>query len=469
MSRIFFGTDGWRARLDDEIHPASVAAVAQAFAAYALKESAGKPKVAVGYDTRRCSRDFAELFARVLSGNGIDVILSDKVVPTPVLSYTVVDRKCFAGVMITASHNPPCYNGIKFKAAYGGPFSLEQTRAVEALLNASEPVVSESAPAAEDLLPAYVAHVESRIDFGRIRQAGLRVLADSMGGAGGTLIADILAKNGCPAETVYGNPAEDFHGRLPEPVGLTLAPLGEALRAGSYALGVATDGDADRLGVCLETGDFLSAQTTILLLVDYLKRVRREPGAIVHTSSVTGLLRKHFLSPDTPVYDVQVGFKYITDIMVRERVCFGGEESGGFGYAMHLPERDGIFSALLFLEMLSVSGCRTLSEYVAERESRLGKVHYARIDAHCDRPDRGELLPRLHEKKIPAVAGFRVVSEQTFLSSRGVVNGIKYVLEGDCRWLLLRASETEPILRYYAEGQDDGEVRALLSAAPALL
>ena len=469
MSRIFFGTDGWRARIDEDIHLQSVAVVAQAFAAYVLRESAGKPRVAVGYDTRRCSRDFAEMFARVLSGNGIDVILSDKVVPTPVLSYTVVDRQCFAGVMITASHNPPCYNGIKFKAAYGGPFSLEQTRAVEALLNVLEPIVSESVPASEDLLPSYVAHVESCIDFGVIRHAGLRVLADSMGGAGGTLIADILAKNGCSGETVYGKPSEDFYGRLPEPISSNLKPLGEALRAGSYALGVATDGDADRLGVCLETGDFLSAQTTILLLVDYLKRVRHEPGAIVHTSSVTGLLRKHFLSPDTPVYDVQVGFKYITDIMVRERVCFGGEESGGFGYAMHLPERDGIFSALLFLEMLSESGCKTLSDYVAERESWLGKVHYARIDTRCDRPDRVELLPRLHEKKVLSVAGFRVVSEQTFLSSRGVVNGIKYVLEGDCRWLLLRASETEPILRFYAEGQDDDEVRTLLSAGPALL
>jgi phosphomannomutase len=468
MSKIFFGTDGWRARIDEEIHPESVAAVAQAFAAYVLKEAAAKPKVAVGYDTRRRSRDFAELFARVLSGNGIDVILSDRVVPTPVLSYTVVDRECFAGVMITASHNPPCYNGIKFKAAYGGPFSLEQTRAVEALLYTSETVVSESVPASEDLLPPYVAHIESRIDFGSIRYAGLRVLADSMGGAGGTLIADILAKNGCTADTIYGKPAEDFYGRLPEPVASNLNPLGEALHAGSYALGVATDGDADRLGVCLETGDFLSAQTTILLLVDYLKRVRHEPGAIVHTSSVTGLLRKHFLSPDTPVYDVQVGFKYITDIMVRERVCFGGEESGGFGYAMHLPERDGIFSALLFLEMLSVSGCRTLSAYVTERESRLGRVHYARIDTHCDRPDRENLLPRLHGKKVPSVAGFRVISEQTFLSSRGIVNGIKYVLEGDCRWLLIRASETEPILRYYAEGQDDEEVRSLLSAGPAL-
>ena len=330
---IFFGTDGWRALLDKEINTTSVAVVAQAFAEYVLQEGGESPSVAVGYDSRRCSGEFAAVFARVLAGNGIEVLLSDRIVPTPVLSFTVTDRHCFAGVMVTASHNPPRYNGIKFKAAYGGPFSLDQTKAVEALLYRTEPVFSPESPKTVDLIPAYVAHVESRIDFAAIRKAGVRPLVDSMGGAGGTLLQEILEKNGCPADTVYGSPSEDFSGRLPEPIASNLSPLGEALVSapGVYAIGLATDGDADRLGVCLETGPFLSAQTTILLLVDYLKRVRRLPGAIVHTSSVTGLLRKHFLSPETPVYDVQVGFKYITDIMVRETVCFGGEESGGFG------------------------------------------------------------------------------------------------------------------------------------------
>ncbi len=362
---IFFGTDGWRALLDKEINEESVVIVAQAFADYVLQEGGGSPSVAVGYDSRRCSREFATVFARVLSGNGIEVLLSDRIVPTPVLSFTVTDRHCFAGVMVTASHNPPRYNGIKFKAAYGGPFSLDQTKAVEGFLYRTEPFLTAEPPEAVNFLPAYVAHVETLINFAAIRAAGIRPLVDSMGGAGGTLLERILEKNGCPADTVYGSPSEDFYGRLPEPIAANLTPLSETLAAGGkpYAMGLATDGDADRLGVCLETRSFLSAQTTILLLVDYLKRVRRLPGANVHTSSVTGLLRKHFLSPETPVFDVQVGFKYITDIMVRETVCFGGEESGGFGYAMHLPERDGICSGLLFLEMLSVSGLKTLSAY----------------------------------------------------------------------------------------------------------
>ena len=467
--KIFFGTDGWRARIGEEINSESVSIVAQAFAEYVKARSNGNLNVAVGYDSRRFSREFAHIFARILTGNGISVILSCDIVPTPVLSYTVLTRGCFAGVMITASHNPPCYNGIKFKASYGGPFSLEQTREVESLLYQHDPLVSAEEPPVFDMLPEYIAHVESLIDFGAIRKAGLRLLADSMGGAGGTLTERILRKNGCKAETIFGTPSADFHSRLPEPVACNLEPLGKALKEGDYALGVATDGDADRLGVCLETGEFLSAQTTILLIVDYLKRVRHQEGSIVHTSSVTGLLRKHFLSADTPVHDVQVGFKYITDIMVREKVCFGGEESGGFGYAMHIPERDGIFSALLFLEMLSVSGCSTLSEYVSERVAELGSVHYARIDSHCDLPGREELLPRLYRKGLDGVAGFKVAGVQTFLSSRGIINGIKYILEGDCRWLLIRASETENIVRYYAEGQTDGEVALLLEAGPRLV
>ena len=469
MAEIFFGTDGWRALLDKEIHPGTVAIVAQAFADYVLQEAGDGARVAIGYDSRRCSREFASIFARILAGNGLKPLLSDRIVPTPVLSFTVIDQTCFAGVMITASHNPPRYNGIKFKAAYGGPFSLEETRKVEALLHRREPVFAVEMPEAVNLLPRYISRMEALIDFAAIRRAGLVPLYDAMGGAGGMLLEEILSRNGCGCETIFGQPSEEFYGRLPEPLGANLQPLGAALRAGHYALGVATDGDADRLGVCLETGEFLSAQTTILLLVDYLKRVRRLPGAIVHTSSVTGLLRKHFRTPDTPIYDVQVGFKYITDIMVREPVCFGGEESGGFGYGIHLPERDGIFSALLFLEMLSVSGFTTLSAYVADRVKTLGEAHYARIDTPCDRPDRTQLLPRLHRQGLRMLAGFKVTEEQTFLSSRGVINGIKYVLEGDCRWLLIRASETEPLVRFYAEGQDDGEVQTLLATSGQIL
>jgi len=463
MTGIFFGTDGWRALLDSEINPESVAVVAQAFTEYVTKEAGKGACVAVAYDTRRCSGEFAEIFSRVLIAGGMEVLLASDITPTPVLSYTVVDRKCFAGVMITASHNPSVYNGIKFKASYGGPFCLEQTRGVEELLHAHEPSFFRGSLPLYDMLPAYKAHIDPLIDWEAIRKASLPLLVDSMGGAGKTLIQEILSEHGMVSvKTICGQPSEDFYGRLAEPIAKNLGSASDELRRGNYALCVATDGDADRLGVVLDTGEFLSAQTTILLLVDYLKRVRHQKGGIVHTSSVTAKLREHFLSGNTPVFDVQVGFKYITDVMVREEICFGGEESGGFGYGMHIPERDGIFSGLLFLEMLSVSGFGNLSSYACSREKDLGEIHYDRIDAPCSRPDRVQILPSLFASNLGSIAGIPVCGVQHFCSSRGIINGLKYVLQGDCRWLLVRASETEPLLRFYSEGQSPEEVQAFL-------
>ncbi|MBP3482855.1 MAG: phosphoglucomutase [Alistipes sp.] len=468
---IFFGTDGWRALLDSEINAESVAVVAQAFADY-INSSCGNDspvRVAVSYDTRRNSHLFASIFAEVLSGNGITALLSDRVTPTPVLSFATRTMGCAAGVMITASHNPPSYNGIKFKSPLGGPFSLEQTRAVEKFLGASQIVRSDANVAETDFMSDYTAQIERLIDFGAIRRSGLAVLIDSMGGAGLTLTQELLRKHGCKADTIFGEPSETFHGRLAEPIEKNLRPLSEALRGGGYAFGAATDGDADRLGVCLDTGEWLSAQNTILLIVDYLKRVKRAEGGIVKTSSVSDKIRVAFESPQTPVYDVQVGFKYIADIMYEHEIAFGGEESGGFGYGMHIPERDGIFSSLLMLEMLAVSPYRKLSEYLADRRRELGEICYDRIDMHYDREDKNDLLPWLCEDRPASLSGFAVRDIKTFLSSRGIVNGVKMIFEGDCRWLLIRSSETENIIRFYAEGQDDAEVASLLAEGGKLL
>lgn len=478
---IFFGTDGWRALLDSQINGESVAVVAQAFSDYINSEPDNAndnaaddakdcvKRVAVSYDTRRNSRLFAEIFAEVLSGNGIEALLSDKVTPTPVLSFATAHLGCSAGVMITASHNPPVYNGIKFKSSLGGPFSLEQTRKVEGYLGKSPVVRSSGLVALTDILPDYVRQIESLIDFEAIRKSGIKVLIDSMGGAGLKLTQTLLHRNGCDADTIFGDASETFNGRLAEPIAKNLQPLCDALAGGGYALGVATDGDADRLGVCLDTAQWLSAQETILLIADYLKRVRKQEGALVKTSSVSDKIRVAFETPSTPVYDVQVGFKYIADIMYAHKVAFGGEESGGFGYGMHIPERDGIFSSLLMMEMIAVSPYRRLSEYLAERRSVLGEIHYDRIDMGYDREDKNSLLPWLCGCPPEKVASFRIREIKTFLSSRGVINGAKLIFEGDCRWLLVRSSETENIIRFYAEGQSDAEVAGMLSAGCELL
>ncbi len=511
---IFFGTDGWRALLESEMNFENVAKVAQAFADYMNSE--GGTKVAISYDTRRYSPEFAELFAEVLSGNGIEVLLSDKVTPTPVLSFTTLEQGCDAGVMVTASHNPPQYNGIKFKCSKGGPFSLEQTRKVEAFLGANPIRKSSGHITVIDMLPAYIARIEQLIDFEAIRSSGISVLVDSMGGAGMRLTESLLKKHGCKVDTIFGESSKDFCGRLAEPIEKNLGPLMEALKQGDWSLGVATDGDADRLGLCMDGGRWLSAQKTILILVDYLKRVRKLPGDIVKTSSVTDLVRVDFESDRVKVFDVQVGFKYIADLMYERQIAFGGEESGGFGYGLHIPERDGIFSSLLAAEMLAVSGFRRLSEYIEERTAVLGDVHYDRIDFHYDGADRLSLLPRLCESiggyaeeaqatlldtaeeaqalnpvetegkpqtlnatqtTIPTetadvkniLCGFQIKELKTFRSSRGIVNGVKMIFGGNCRWLLMRASETENMIRFYAEGQTEAEVSSLLSNGKTLL
>lgn len=465
---IFFGTDGWRAYLDSHINDTTVAVVAQAFSDH-INQLDNNPKVAVAFDTRRCSQRFAKIFSEVLSGNGINVLLSDKVVPTPVLSFTTRNTGCAAGVMITASHNPPVYNGIKFKSDLGGPFSSEETKAVEQLLYKSEIKQSGTNISIINMMPEYIEHTESLIDFTAIREAAIPLLIDSMGGAGQTVLQELLHKHGCGATTIFGDASETFHGRLAEPIEQNLAPLMYELGQRDFAFGVATDGDADRVGVCLDNGQWLSAQNTILLLVDYLKRVKKESGGIIKTSSVSDKIRCFFENEDVRVHEVQVGFKYIADIMVKEQIAFGGEESGGFGFGMHIPERDGIFSSLILLEMLAVSKFRKLSDYLSDRQQAMGNIFYDRIDMHYDKPDKNNLLPWVFESEIQNIGQFRITKTVSFLSSRGIINGIKFIFDGDCRWLLIRSSETEDIIRYYAEGQSLIEVKRLLSLGQDLL
>ncbi len=464
---IIFGTDGWRALLESEINGHTVAVVAQALADHARTRSLS-PAVAVGYDGRRDSRLFAERFASVLAGNGITVHLADTIVPTPALSWFVHAHTLDIGVMITASHNPPEYNGIKFKASYGGPFTTEETHLVEALLGRNPVRTSAEGVRTADMIGPYKQQLRSFVSLPRIARSGITAAIDSMSGAGARLLEELLAEEGIQSKTIFGTPDTQFSGRLPEPIEKNLHPLQEMLRNGSFSIGVATDGDADRLGVLLENGDWLSSQETIVLLADYLKNVKKIPGDLIKTSSVTGLLEAHFASPECRVHDVQVGFKYICETMLTADAAFGAEESGGYGFKGHIPERDGILSALLMMEMLAVSPHRTLSAYVRERRERFGEIFYDRIDHPYHAADRTERLPALEQDRPKSIAGLAVTKVQSFRSSRGIVNGLKFILEGNARWLLLRSSETEPLIRIYAEGTSHGEVRQLLQAGMSL-
>ncbi|MGQ9846516.1 MAG: phosphoglucomutase [Bacteroidales bacterium] len=465
---IFFGTDGWRGLIDREINEQSIEVVAQAFADY-LNENQQSASAAIGFDGRKKSELFAKIFAEVLSGNSIKVFLSDRIIPTPALSFTVKYKSLSAGVMITASHNPPEYNGVKFKASYGGPFLTEETAKVEQLLNKNSIKRNNDLITKENFLIDYFNHLEKLIDFELIRYSRLKILIDSMSGAGTDLIERILLAHNIPAKSIYSVPDENFSGRLAEPIEKNLKPLSDELKENDYSLGLATDGDADRCGVMLDDGSWLSAQEKILLLADFCINKKKYRGSIVKTSSVTDKLKTFFESNQRKVVDVQVGFKYITEVMIKQTVAFGCEESGGFGYGIHLPERDGIFSALLFIEMLADSGLDKLSEYVNHKRKIFGDLFYDRVDLKYEKPDRNELLPQLYKKYIDKIGDYKVVFVKPFYSSRNIVNGLKYFLEGNNRWLLIRSSETEPIVRIYAEGHSKEEIKEFLEFGKNLI
>ena len=466
--KIIFGTDGWRGLLDSEVNEETISLVAQAFADYNLQRSS-QPEIAIGFDGRRNSEKFAKIFAETLSGNNVKVFLSDRIIPTPVLSFYVKHNKLNSGAMITASHNPPEYNGIKFKADYGGPLLTEETLKVEELLGNSPIKKNKTNIEQTNLLLPYVEQLEKLIDFEFIRTSRLKILIDSMGGSGADFLERILLAHNIPAQTIFHPPDEKFYGRLAEPIEKNLKPLSEKLKETDYSIGIATDGDADRCGVMLDNGEWLSAQETILLLTDFIVNTKQIKGHIVKTASVTDKLKTLFESKQRKIYDVQVGFKYIAEVMISKKIAFGCEESGGFGYGFHIPERDGILSSLFKVEMLAHSGFNKLSDYVKHKRKELGNIYYDRVDLKPDKSDKNNLLPELNNKNINTISNFRVVNVKAFYSSRNIINGLKYFLEGDNRWLLIRSSETEPIVRIYAEGQSNEEVKRFLDYGKSIL
>ncbi len=467
--RIIFGTDGWRGLIDTEVNDETISVAARAFADYLYSKNLNDIKVAVAFDGRKSSKIFADKFSQVLSANKIEVYLSNQITPTPILSFFVKKNSLSAGVMITASHNPPEYNGVKFKAYYGGPFLTEETKAVEEYLYLRSYSYDDAYIKIVDMIEPYFSHISRLIDFDRIRDAQIFPLIDSMSGAGQDLIQKILDENGINAETIFSTPDENFNNRLPEPIEKNLIPLSEKLKSSNqYSVGLATDGDADRCGVMLENGVWLSSQETILYLIDYIVNEKKFDGHIVKTSSVTDKVYK-FQTEKRKVYDVQVGFKYICEKMISEDIAIGCEESGGFGFKFHIPERDGILSSLFILEMLANSGLKKMSDLVERKRKEFGKICYDRVDLDFERPDRLKKLPAIAKNPPDKIGKFSVVKIETFKSSRDEINGIKFYLSGESHWLLIRASETEPLIRFYAEASSDKEVKEILDSGIELI
>ncbi len=475
---IHFGTDGWRAVISDEFTFDNVRRVAQAIAEKTLHDAGvvhngvvsngavrKPPSLVVGYDTRFLSDRYAIAVAEVLAANGVHVWLTQADSPTPVTSFAIVDRQADGGVMITASHNPPRYNGIKLKAAFGGSASPADCQEVERRIvevNGAPPQQLELEAAVArglvtrfDPFAAYNRQVHKLVDFELIRAANLSVAVDAMYGAGRIYLRKLLEEAGCRVVELRSEMNPGFNGIHPEPIERHLGPLIEEMLGGEHWIGLATDGDADRIGAVDPTGRFVDPHAIMALLIEHLVHQRGLQGSIVKTVSTTQMLNRLALRYGLPIYETPVGFNHICDYMLTEPVLIGGEESGGISILGHIPEGDGLLMGMLLVEMVAQRK-QTLVEMLNELMAApdIGIFRYGRVDRPVRPFKKADLVAGLMANVPDSLAGVPVMD----LSSR---DGVKFILIDDS-WLLIRPSGTEPVLRIYAEGRTEEQVQALL-------
>ncbi len=467
---IHFGTDGWRAVISDTFTFHNLRLVAQAIADAMQADANGNEgdlTAVVGFDTRFLSDRYAREVARVLAANGIKVWLAHADAPTPAISYAVKHKGAAAGVMITASHNAPRYNGVKLKAAYGGSAPPEQARRVEVYLNDNEergrgPNLMDYEKARKlgllerfNPLPDYFAHLHTLIDAGRIAEGKLRAVVDSMYGSGRGVMRAFLQGTGVEVHEIRAEMNPGFGGVHPEPIARYLGALATAIASGRGDVGLATDGDADRIGAMDERGNFVDPHKIMALSLRYLAEERRLRGSVVRTVSTTRMIDRLAAKYGLTVHETPVGFNHIADYMLSENVLIGGEESGGIAFQGHIPEGDGVLMGLLMLEMLAYYR-EPLSALVEDLLAEVGPAHYARTDLRLRHPvSKSRMTQRLAENAPQAIGGEAVTEVST-------LDGCKYILADDS-WLLIRPSGTEPVLRVYAEGRSPEMVKALLA------
>lgn len=475
LAPIRFGTDGWRAVIAHEYTFANLERVAQAYALYVTREresavsanlaeptSADRPApplVVVGYDRRFMSEKFAARAAEVLAGNGIGVELFETDVPTPVVSWAVREREAAGGVVITASHNPAEFNGFKIKAAWGGSATPETTRAVEALVDSS-PTLRANFPVGagkrlERSITSYRDQLASYVDLERLRAAHARVVADPIHGAGGRWVESLLTGGALEVETIRAEHDPNFGGCAPEPIDRNLGPLKRRVGETRALVGLATDGDADRVGAVNEYGETMTMHEVVPLILLHLARTRGMTGGVVRTFSQSVLTKRIAEAHGLKLFETPIGFKYVADLMLREDILIGAEESGGIGVKGHLPERDGILNSLLFLEAIVAAGASP-SEMVKTMHREFGEFYFDRRDLHTEVARGLELVGGLAAAPPLRFAGYDVTGVEK-------IDGTK-LLFADESWLLFRQSGTEPVLRVYSEATSLPKRKALLDA-----
>ena len=465
LAPIKFGTDGWRAVIAREYTFANLERVAQAYADHLSGnvDANGPSLVVVGYDRRFLSELFAETVAEVLAGNNLHVSLFSEAAPTPLISWAVKELKAAGGVVITASHNPATFNGFKIKAPWGGSAAPETTSAVEKLVDANPPKRSDITPDTHHLLePAlesYKAQIASYIDLDRLRKSPAAVVVDPMHGAGGNWVESFLKGAQLTVETIRAYRDPLFGGVNPEPIDSNLGALKKRVLEMKALVGLATDGDADRVGAVNERGETMTMHDVVPLILLHLVRERKMTGGVVRTFSQSVLLKRIAAAENLKLYETPIGFKYIADLMLKEDILIGAEESGGIGVKGHIPERDGILNSLLFLEAIITAG-KPPSEMLRELHREFGEFHFRRKDLHVDTSVGKQLIERLAKDAPHDLAGYAVTGVET-------TDGTKLLFD-DESWLLFRQSGTEPMLRIYSEATSAAKSEALLAAGAQL-
>ena len=468
MDDIKFGTDGWRGIIADDYTFENVRRVAGAIAAYVLKKEEPKKGIVIGYDTRFGSRRFAEATAAVIAHAGIPVKIANDYTPTPALSYAVKTQGAAGGVMITSSHNPWNWNGVKFKATYGGSATPGIIGQIEAEVRAGSMPKGTPAKIEEaDLKTPYVAAITKFADLDKIAGANFKFAIDCMYGSGRNVLAEIFAARGVQHVQIRGEVNPLFPGINPEPIQPHVQALQDTVVKEKCHAGFATDGDADRIGAAAEDGSFVDSHKIYSILLQWLLKNKDWPGDVVRAFNTTRMLDRIAAKHGRKLIECGIGFKYICDLMMERQILIGGEESGGIGLQRHLPERDGILNALLLANVMADEG-KSLGQLVASLQSEYGPHFYARRDLHIPNDVKNAAIARAGSNDTTRLGRYKILRKEN-------LDGIKFYLDtpikdqGAEAWLLLRSSGTEPLMRIYSEASSPELVQELLEEAVAFV
>lgn len=463
---IKFGTDGWRAIIADDFTFANVRRVSAAIAKYVINHEDPKRGIVVGYDTRFASGRAARIAAEVLASLGIPVKLANDFTPTPAVSYAVKSQGAAGGVMITSSHNPWNWNGVKFKGKFGGSATPAIMKGIEAEMRDEpyEPTGGKSALIEEvDLKPAYVKAICSFADLDLIAKANFKFAVDCMHGAGRGVLAEIFKTRGIQHVAIRQDVNPLFPGINPEPIQPHIALLQETVIKEKCHAGLATDGDADRIGAVAEDGTFVDSHKIICVLERWLLERKKWSGDVVRAFNTTGMSDRIAAKNGRKLYECPIGFKYIADLMMEHEIAIGGEESGGVGYGRFLPERDGILNSLLLANVMAEEK-KPLGELIADLQRDFGPHFYGRRDMHITDDVKKDTIRRASAEGTDRLAKYAVRKKtnldgiKLFLDAPSIDNGAE-------AWVLFRASGTEPLLRVYAEASSPELVEEILASA----